>query len=141
VKTGPKNALNFFKQTGCHSSRGTALKNKNMAPTKAQKEVAAQAQAYRHPRKPHPLSEITIKTSTKDPHPISPIFVGNLDEDCSECGYVGGVNFLWCDPESDYARSEHEWEDSDLDTKSLVELEGDELENNLQSLRGGSEFH
>jgi hypothetical protein len=39
--------------------------------------------------------------------------------------------------ESDYPLSEDKWEDSD--TESLAELEGDELENNLQSLRGDLE--
>jgi hypothetical protein len=39
----------------------------------------------------------------------------------------------WSDSESDYELSEDEWNDSE--TESLAELEGDELENNLQSLR------
>jgi hypothetical protein len=40
---------------------------------------------------------------------------------------------LWSDYESDYELSEDKWDDGE--TESLAELEGDELENNLQNLR------
>lgn len=105
-----------------------------MAPTKAQKAAAARARANRHPRKPSPSPEITIEIIAEDlPRPPSPIIiVDDPEEDFDECGYAGGVN-VSSDSESDYEPSEDEWMDSD--TESLAELEGDELENNLRSLR------
>jgi hypothetical protein len=63
------------------------------------------------------------------------IDVNDLGEVFNNCGYTGGVNVLWSDLESHYDLEpvEDEWEDSD--TESLAELEGDELEDNLWSLR------
>jgi hypothetical protein len=61
------------------------------------------------------------------------LIVDDPELDSDECEYTGGVNVSWSDFESDYELSEDEWNDSE--TESLAELEGDELENNLQSLR------
>ena len=103
-----------------------------MAPTKAQKAAAAQVRANRHPQKPSPSPKITIEIIAED-HLPSPLIVDDPEQDLDECGYTGGVNVSWSDSESDYKLSEDEWNDSE--TESLAELEGDELENNLQSLR------
>jgi hypothetical protein len=59
----------------------------------------------------------------------------DFNDSDSDCGYTGGVN-VSCQQsglESHYEPSEDEWENSD--TESLAELEGDELEQNLQNLR------
>jgi hypothetical protein len=104
-----------------------------MAPTEAQKAAAARARANRHPQKPSPSPEITIEIIIEDPCPPSPLIVDDPEQDSDKCGYTGGVNVSWSDSESDYELSEDEWNDSE--TESLAELEGDELENNLQSLR------
>ena len=44
-----------------------------------------------------------------------------------DCGYIGGVN---CNPDSDSEHSESSWSD----TETLAELDGEELEENLQML-------
>ncbi|KAG1734898.1 uncharacterized protein EDB91DRAFT_1083910 [Suillus paluster] len=64
-----------------------------------------------------------------------PIAVKSESE--SECGYNGGVNCIWSEPDS-HTAGEHEPSDnermSDMD-ESLEELEGTDLEENLKALR------
>jgi hypothetical protein len=64
-----------------------------------------------------------------DPKPIE-IFADSE----SDCGYTGGVNYHDFDSDSDEYEpgTDEDWSDSD---DSLVEFEGDELENNLRELR------
>jgi len=86
-----------------------------MAPTKAQKAVAARAWANRHPWKPFPSPEITIEIIIEDPCLPSPLIVDDPEQDSDEWGYTGGVNVSWSDSESDYELSEDEWNDSETE--------------------------
>jgi hypothetical protein len=134
-KGRPQKKLNGQRKYG-----GTALKNEEqsplyiMAPTTAQKAAAARARANRHPQsKPSITPEITVENIAENLCLPSPIDVDDGCEDFDDCGYVGGVNVSLSDSESDYELSEDEWTESE--SESLAELEGDELEDNLQSLR------
>ena len=62
-------------------------------------------------------------------------------EDFDDCGYTGGVHVtVSSDSESLYELVESKQEDTqNSDAESLVELEGDKLKHNLQSLRLGVE--
>jgi len=65
----------------------------------------------------------------------APIFVDSGSE--SDCGYTGGVNCYWedSDYEPDCPGTDSSQGQSDCDTESLSEFEGDDLEINLEELR------
>ena len=87
---------------------------------KANKTAAAHAWVFRH--KQH------LPAEPNDPQPA----VHDDDDTENECGYEGGVNCYWSE-DSDYAPdSDSDWSDGD---ESVVEFEGEELEQNLMALR------
>src|ERR1700690_2518085 len=94
---------------------------------KYQREAAARAQAR---KKTVLLSESTGQNCHIQPNFGAP----SLDNDSdSDCGYTGGVNHEWVD-----SNDNSDWSDgSDFNSESLSlsELEGSELEENLQELR------
>ncbi|KAG2337026.1 hypothetical protein BDR05DRAFT_952949 [Suillus weaverae] len=87
---------------------------------KAKKTEVAHARAFRH-MKHHPA----------EPNDAQP--AGHDDDDVeNKCGYEGGINCCWS-KDSDYALDcDSDWSDGD---ESVVELEGEELEQNLTALR------
>ncbi|KAG1876297.1 hypothetical protein F4604DRAFT_1760712 [Suillus subluteus] len=87
---------------------------------KAKKTSVAHARAFRH-KKHYPA----------EPNDAQPA-VHDDDDVENECDYEGGVNCYWSE-DSDYAPdSDSEWSDGD---ESVVEFEGEELEQNLTALR------
>jgi hypothetical protein len=110
------------------------------------REAAARARAARHassstrtqlPSTPEPSGPIS-KPENTPPTLLAPNRVDSeTDSDAEgDCGYIGGVN---CDvSEGEYdPKSDNNWVDSDGD---LMELEGDELEENLRGLREKEEM-
>lgn len=87
---------------------------------KAKKTAVAHARAFRH-TKHHPAEPNDAQPASHD------------DDDAeNECVYEGGVNCYWSE-DSDYAPdSDSDWSDGD---ESVVEFEGEELEQNLTALR------
>ena len=101
--------------------------------TQAQNAAAACARAARW----HPEPADTPEPSDNEQEslvatPRSPILLCIDSDSDDDCGYTGGVNVcLDSELEEDRDGSDDEWSD----TESLVELEGEELEANLQALR------
>jgi hypothetical protein len=102
--------------------------------TKQQKAAAARARAARH---------CTTTQAISNPSYPGPTNVSVAIETDSEsergCGYMGGVNHQFSDTGYD-SGAESEWlgargSGSDDSEDSVVELEGDELEENLRELR------
>jgi hypothetical protein len=60
------------------------------------------------------------------------------DESDGECGYTGGVNYNFSDEEE----PEGSWSDDNLesDSEQLDEMEGEELEKNLQDLKAAMDL-
>jgi hypothetical protein len=106
-----------------------ALKHKKAATARARagRAAARQKNLPSRPSSPEPLPKID-STFPLDPEPIE-IFADSE----SDCGYTGGVNYHDFDSDSDEYEpgTDKDWSDSD---DSLVEFEGDELENNLREL-------
>jgi hypothetical protein len=84
------------------------------------------------PSSPEPFPKIDSDSTSwfsPDPEPIKIL----MDSE-SDCGYTGGVNYHDFDSDSDGYEpgTDEDWSDSN---DSLVEFEGDELENNLWELQ------
>jgi hypothetical protein len=90
---------------------------------KAKKTAVAHARAFCH-TKHHPEADL----ESNDAQPA-----GHDDDDVEDkCGYKGDINCCWSE-DSDYAPdSDSDWSDGD---ESVVEFEGEELEQNLTALR------
>jgi hypothetical protein len=98
--------------------------------TKAQKVAAAHARAARWFKSPD-MPELPDNNDGEEP--LTAMWHDCIDSDVDDddCGYTGGVNIcLDSEWEGDMGESD-EWSD----TESLAELEGEELEANLQALR------
>ena len=98
--------------------------------TEAQKAAAACARAARWPI--NLTCEPSATKKAESPMTTTQICVNSDSDD--KCRYTGGVNVC---VESDWQEEAWEEDESDeqSDTESLAELEGEELEANLQALR------
>jgi hypothetical protein len=97
--------------------------------TKQQKAASARARAARH---------CTTTQAIFNPTNVC-VAIETDSESEQGCGYMGGVNHKFSDTEYD-SGTESEWlgasgSGSDDSEDSVVELEGDELEENLRELR------
>lgn len=96
---------------------------------KHQKAAAAHARARRQAQAANPSLDEVLDSETNAGELWNQYYQSDSDLDRE---YTGGINCEWSD--SDYETSLSElWSDSDVE--SLEELEGDELEVNLQELR------
>jgi hypothetical protein len=104
-------------------------KHKKAAAARARVGRAAQRKTIPIlPSSPGPAAEFDFNFSP-DPEPIEILTDSESDSDCE---YTGGVNCHDFDVDSD-GYADEEWSESD--EESVVEFEGDELENNLRELR------
>ena len=107
--------------------------------TQAQKAAAARARAARWPSASG--ANLNYEWSDNGQESLMALMhypACSVDSDSDDdCGYTGGVNVCvdseWQEEEMDGKDDPDEWSD----TESLAELEGDELEANLQALRPG----
>jgi len=87
------------------------------------------------PSSPGPAAEFDFNFSP-DPEPIEILTDSESDSDCE---YTGGVNCHDFDMDSEEYADLEEWSESD--EESVVEFEGNELENNLRELRSWPPVH
>ncbi|KAJ8581820.1 hypothetical protein M405DRAFT_831738 [Rhizopogon salebrosus TDB-379] len=92
--------------------------------TKQQKAASARARAARH-----------CATTQAISNPTNVCVAIETDSECEQgCGYMGGMNHQFSDTGYD-SGTESEWLGASGSGSSVVELEGDELEENLRELR------
>ncbi|KAG1885489.1 hypothetical protein F4604DRAFT_1971959 [Suillus subluteus] len=108
----------YKKAAAAHAQVGRAAQRKNIPFLPSSPELA-------------PETDFNLSPDSK---PIE--ILTNFKSD-SDCGYTGGVNCHDFDMDFD-GYADEEWSDSD--EESVVEFEGDELENNLQELREPSKY-